>query len=120
MQGSCAPPEGQVWSLYQPRLHIPQAITNWSREPKDSFAPPQICPADLNQGDQQVNCFSFACDPSGEINGVPVATCHCARGESPEGKEVDPHTAFVTQAGQRNTQICFAHPVAGALPSIPQ
>ncbi len=115
MQGSCTPPQGQVWSLYQPRSQIPQAITNWSRLPSKSSAPPLICSADLNQGDQQVNRFSFACDPSGEIHGVPVATCHCALGESLEGQMVAPHTAFATQAGQGNTEICFDHPVAGAL-----
>ena len=119
MHGSCTPPQDQIWSLYQPRLFIPQAITNWSRLPSKSFAPPLVCGADLNQGDQQINCFSFACDPSGEINGVPVATCHCALGESPEGKAVLPNTAFATEAGQGNTQICFDHPVGGALPTPP-
>jgi hypothetical protein len=33
MQGSCTPPHGQIWSTYQPRSNIPQAITNWSRLP---------------------------------------------------------------------------------------
>ena len=119
MKGSCTPPQGQIWSLYQPRAHIPQAINNWSRFPRQSAAPPQICGADLKQGDQQVNCFSFACDPAERINGVAVATCHCPLGESPEGKAVTPQTAFVTQAGQGDTNICFDHPVAGALPAPP-
>jgi hypothetical protein len=101
MEGSCTPPQGQIWSLYQPRLQIPQAITNWSRLPSKSFAPP------------------LACDPGGEIHGVPVATCHCPLGESIEGKAVAPNTTFVTQAGQGNTEICFDHPVAGTLPAPP-
>ena len=112
MGGSCTPPHGQIWSLYQPRLQIPQAITNWSRLRK-SFAPPLVCKADLNQGNQLVNCFSFACDPAGEIKGVPVATCRCPVGESLEGKAVEPNTAFGTQAGQGSTEICFDHPVGG-------
>ena len=68
---------------------------------------------------QLVNCFSFACDPAGEINGVPVATCHCPLGESLEGKAVEQSAAFGTQAGQGNTQICFDHPVGGPLPTPP-
>jgi hypothetical protein len=119
MHGSCTPPHDQIWSFYQPRSNIPQAITNWSRLPSKSHAPPLVCGADLNQGNQQVNCFSFACDRAGEINGVPVATCHCALGESPAGQAVEPNTAFGTQADQGNTQICFDHPVGGALPTPP-
>jgi hypothetical protein len=42
MQGSCTPPPGQIWSLYQPREHIPQAITNWNRAPSKSSAPPSL------------------------------------------------------------------------------
>jgi hypothetical protein len=124
MHGSCTPPNGQIWSLFQPRSQIPQAITNWSRLPRKSSAPPLVCGADLNQGNQVVNCFSFACDPggeksAGEIRGVPVATCHCPVGESLDGKAVEPATAFGTQAGQGDTQICFDHPVGGPLPSPP-
>jgi hypothetical protein len=115
MHGSCTPPHDQIWSLYQPRLQIPQAITNWSRLPHKSFAPPLVCGADLNQGNQVVNCFSFACDLGGEIRGVPVATCHCPLGESLDGTAIESNTAFATQAGQGNTRICFDHPVGGPL-----
>ncbi len=118
MQGSCTPPPGQIWSLYQPRAHIPQAITNWSRLPSKSSAPPLVCKADLNLGEKLVNCFSFACDPAGSIAGVPVATCHCPVGESLEGKSVASATAFGTQAGQGDTAICSENPVGGPLPSI--
>ena len=116
MKGSCEPPPGQIWSTYSPRRHIPQAITGWSRQPAQTLAPPQICPASLNLGDQMVNCFSFACDPAGEVNGVQVATCHCALGESLDGTPVLPNTAFGTQAGQGDQAICAEHPVAGPLP----
>ena len=119
MHGSCTPPHDQIWSLYQPRLQIPQAITKWSRLPHKSFAPPLVCPADLNQGNQVVNCFSFACDLGGEIRGVPVATCHCPLGESLDGTAIKSKTAFATQAGQGNTKICFDHPVGGPLPPPP-
>jgi hypothetical protein len=118
MQGSCEPPSGQIWSLYQPRRHIPQAINDWSRRSSQSQAPPLICSASLQLGNQLANCFSFACDPAGEINGVPVAACHCAEGESLEGKSVPSNTAFATQAGQGNEKICAEHPVSGPLPSV--
>jgi hypothetical protein len=119
MQGSCQPPsENQVWSLYSPRLQIPQALNGWMRGASATSAPPLICPARLNLGDQLVNCFSFACDLAEGINGVPVATCHCPLGESTAGTSVPPNTAFATQAGQGNAAICAEHPVAGALPSI--
>ena len=112
MTGSCNPPSnGGVWSLYFPHLEIPQEITGWVA----AEAPFLKCSKDLHQGDQQVNCFSFACDPPTIINGVMVATCHCPMGESPEGKKVPPPTTFVTQAGQGNTAFCSAHPVAGTL-----
>jgi hypothetical protein len=118
MQRSCKPPPNQIWSLYSPRLSIPQALTGWSRGVPESLAPPLICPASLNLGDQLVNCFSFACDPAGSINGVPVATCHCPLGESTEGTSVSPNTAFATQAGQGDRAVCAEHPVAGALPTV--
>ena len=119
MHGSCTPPHDQIWSLFQPRSNIPQAITNWSRLPSKSHAPPQVCGADLKLGNQLVNCFSFACDPAGEIKGVPVATCHCPLGESLDGTAVKRDTAFGTQAGQGNQEICSDHPVGGPLPATP-
>ena len=117
MQGSCTPPKDRIWSLYQPREHIPQAITNWDRAPAKTAAPPLVCKADLNLGDKLVNCFSFACNPAGSIKGVPVAICHCPLGESLDGTGVPAATAFGTQAGQGNTAICSQYPVGAPLPS---
>ena len=114
MQGSCDPPSSNgVWSLYSLSLHIPQAINDWSRRRKKSEAPGFVCPADLDLGDQFVNCFSFACERAGKINGVEVATCLCPLGESLDGKSVQADTAFATQAGQCNEDICSQHPVSG-------
>ena len=114
MQGSCNPPSSNgVWSLYSLSLHIPQAINDWSRRRKKSEAPGFVCPADLDLGDQFVNCFSFACERAGKIHGVEVATCLCPLGESLEGMSVKPDTAFATQAGQCNEDICSQHPVSG-------
>jgi hypothetical protein len=116
MQGSCAPPSSNgVWSLYSLKTHIPQEINNWSRGKKDSAAPPLVCPANLGLGTQFANCFSFACVRAGKIHGVEVATCVCPLGESLEGKTVGANTAFLTQAGQRNEDICSQHPVSGPI-----
>ena len=40
MQGSCEPPPGQIWSTYQPRPNIPQALTNWVPTLPEAAAPP--------------------------------------------------------------------------------
>jgi hypothetical protein len=118
MNRSCQPPgSNQVWSIFNLMLtNYPQAINNWVTSGPGAVAPPLFCPAQLGQGDQQVNCFSFACDRAGQTaNGVPIATCHCALGESPAGMPVRPRTAFLTQTGQNNIQFCSKHPVAGTI-----
>jgi hypothetical protein len=116
MQGSCQPPSPNgVWSLFSLMSQIPQEMNGWVTSGPKAAAPPQVCPANDNQGDQQVNCFSFACDTQRYVNGVPVATCHCAMGESPDATAVPPNTAFLTQAGQKHPAVCFNHPVAGTM-----
>jgi hypothetical protein len=113
MQGSCKPPgPGQIWSTYSPRRDIPQAITNWVPTEPEAAAPPQVCPASLNQGNKLANCFSFVCDSETYISNVPVVTCHCPIGESFAGTPVVPQTAFATQAGQGDQRFCFKHPVS--------
>ena len=118
MQGSCAPPSGnnQVWSLYWPKTHIPQAINNWSRRPADSAVGIQLCSSDDNVGDTFSNCFSFACTlDRTPTNGVKTATCLCPMGENPDGSAVAPETAVITPAGQCNSAYCSQHPVGVAL-----
>jgi hypothetical protein len=118
MQGSCDPPPNNgVWSLYSPMGHIPQEINDWSKGQKQSAAPIFVCPADLNQGHQFANCFSFACVRAGKVKGnIEVATCTCPLGESLEGTPVPPHSEFATPAGQCNQDICFQHPVGAPFP----
>ena len=123
MQGSCEPPAdqpGTIWSTFQPRPNIPQALTNWVPTPPEAAAPPLFCPKSPPLGNQSVNCFSFLCDSLTYIPGtnVPVATCHCPIGESLAGTPVAPATAFLTQAGQGDPAYCAMHPVSGPL-SIP-
>jgi hypothetical protein len=116
MKDSCEPPSPDgIWSLFSLMLQIPQEINGWVTSGPQALAPPLFCPAFLHLGDQQVNCFSFACDTQRYINGVPVATCHCALGESPAGKPVRPQTAFLSQAGQGILEFCRKHPVAGTI-----
>ena len=118
MKGSCEPPApGKIWSLYSVRQDIPQA-PEWDPA---TPAPPQVCPKSTKKdpnSNQLVNCFSFLCDSETYINGVPVATCHCPIGESLAGKTVNPGTAFLTQAGQGNEEVCAELPVGGPI-SLP-
>ena len=115
MQGSCEPPRPDtIWSTYQPRPNIPQALTDWVPAP----APPLFCPKRLGLGNQLVNCFSFLCDSQTYINNAPVVTCHCPIGESLAGTAVPPHTAFLTQAGQGDEATCAMYPVSGPI-SLP-
>jgi hypothetical protein len=123
MQGSCEPPAdqpGTIWSTFQPRPNIPQALTNWVPTPPEAAAPPLFWPKSPPLGNQSVNCFSFLCDSLTYIPGtnVPVATCHCPIGESLAGTPVAPATAFLTQAGQGDPAYCAMHPVSGPL-SVP-
>jgi hypothetical protein len=113
MSGSCRPPAAdQVWSLYSTLDHIPQAINGWAQSGRAAQVVPQLCPKSLNLGHQSVNCWSFSCDSQRYISGVPVATCHCALGESFEGTAVPPHTSFWTNAGQGNPEFCTEQPAA--------
>src|SRR5262245_27062662 len=70
------------------------------------------CP--VSTTDTFAQCFSFACERAGEINGVKVANCFCPIGESLTGTVVEPGTAFTTQAGQGKEDICSELPVGGA------
>ena len=118
MQGSCEPPPDTIWSTYQPRPNIPQALTNWVPTLPEAAAPPLFCPKSLGRGNQLVNCFSFKCDSQTYINNVPVVTCHCPIGESLAGTPVPPRTAFLTQAGQGDEATCAMYPVSGPI-SLP-
>jgi hypothetical protein len=112
MQGSCMPPgPGQLWSSYQVRPDIPQAVTNWVPTLPEAAAQPLFCPSSLNLGNQFTQCFSFSCDSETYINNVPVVTCHCAIGVDVSGNPTQPHTSFVSQAGQGDQAFCFEHPV---------
>ena len=122
--GDCTAPTGTIsgidlgddgiWSLYSPMSQIPQEINNWNQGKKKSAASLNTClESDSNTF---ANCFSFACVRSGKINGVEVATCFCPIGEQPDGEEVDPGTAFDTQAGQGSEDICSQLPVGAPFP----
>jgi hypothetical protein len=113
MKGSCAPPgRGQVWSLYWPKKHVPQAANNWSRKPAETALSLQLCSSTDNVGATFANCFSFACTLDlKRQHGVQTATCLCPLGEDLEGNAVDPATAITTPAGQCDSNFCAEHPV---------
>ena len=117
MQGSCEPPgPGQLWSEYQIRPDIPQAITNWVPHlPEDLAAPPQTCPASLHLGNQYAQCYSMACDDEQYINNVPVVTCHCALGATLAGGRAEPQSSFLIEAGQGDPAFCAEHPVSNVI-----
>lgn len=103
MTGSCdIPKPGTVWSLFAPRVFYPQEASGFSPRPQDMRAKVQMCGAELNQGYNASNCFSFICDDLG--NGL--ASCRCPMGQVPA------NTAFLTEAGQGNPQACQQHPVS--------
>jgi len=117
MKGSCAAPAAKrVWSLFAPLDHIPQAMDGWETTETATKATPQTCAASLGLGSNVVNCFSFACSAPTKINGVEVATCHCAAGAGLDGKPIPTQTAFLTKAGQGDPAFCAQHPVGRAIP----
>jgi hypothetical protein len=115
MKGSCEPPRegGQLWSTYQARPDIPQALTNWIPHLPEDAAPPQICPGRPNR--QYAQCFSFSCDDERYINNVPVVTCHCAIGATLAGLPAPPQSSFPTQAGQGDPAICDQLPIGNVI-----
>jgi hypothetical protein len=116
MQGSCDPPgPGQLWSEYQIRPDIPQAITNWVPHLPEDFAPAQVCPASLNLGNQYAQCYSMACDDETYINNVPVVTCHCALGATLFGTPAKSNSSFTILAGQGDPRYCAKHPISNVI-----
>ncbi|HTZ71289.1 MAG TPA: hypothetical protein VMB71_11615 [Acetobacteraceae bacterium] len=125
MQGSCTAglSGGQVYSLFQYEPNLPQQINNWATSPASATAVvAQQCPATALQGSNQSNCFAFKCDAPTMINGVSVANCHCAMGESLLGQSTPPATGFLTAYGQGAAGSCGTseaptYPVGGASPA---
>ena len=116
MQGTCDPPgPGQLWSEYQIRPDIPQAITNWVPHLPEAAIQVQYCPASLNLGNQYAQCFSMSCDTETYINNVPVVTCHCALGATLAGARADPQSSFLIQAGQGDRAFCAEHPISNVI-----
>ena len=110
------PVDNGLWSLYSPEAFIPQEINNWNQGKIKSAAPPLTCSGPAVAMNTFTNCFSFACERAGKINGVAVANCFCPTGESLQGGGVPLGTQFSTQAGQHNENICSQFPVGGPFP----
>jgi hypothetical protein len=107
-----------IWSLYSPKRHIPQEINKWSLLPRKTAAPINTCPdSTMTTMNTFTNCFSFACERAGKINGVEVANCFCPIKESLTGEAVPRGTQFTTQAGQGSEDICTQLPVGGPFPA---
>ena len=102
MKGSCTAAAGEVWSLFATKVFYPQEANNFSKLPKDQKAQIQVCPSSLNLGAKSSNCFSWNC----KIGADGIAVCSCPTGQ------VDPATAFATEAGQGNPEACAQYPVS--------
>jgi len=108
MQGSCSPTDSDhVWSTFWPRLEYPQESNHFSHEPRAMRVVVQKCPAELKQGYNASNCFSWNCKkgPNG------IAVCKCPMGQVPA------ETEFFIEAGQGELTACFKHPVS--FPYVP-
>ncbi len=123
MGSSCRAPKGHVYSLYGLNSPYPQEALNWrSAAPTGQECAPE--PTTLKAGtfkgqlSQAISqCGSMACTKTGKSqNGVPLAACSCAFGESPVGGTITPTNSLITNAGYGNPGACTQNPVAGALP----
>ena len=123
MGSSCRAPKGHIYSLYGLNSPYPQEALNWeSAAPIAQECAPQ--PTTLTSGtfsgqsSQAISqCWSMVCTKTGKSqNGVPLAACSCAFGESPTGGIITPTDSSVTDAGYGNSGACTKNPVAGALP----
>jgi hypothetical protein len=117
MQGSCDPPvdavtnETGVWSLFWPKLDIPQEIKGvWRKNVwrKHVRALPHNCPSTIaGQPVLYGQCLSYSCKNVRKINGVLVADCYC-----PAESVIDPtRDEFAVQAGQCRDSVCTQIPV---------
>ena len=107
MDGDCrAPGKNQVWSLFSPRQHFPQA-PDW-KPVKAQFR--TFLTGEGTAG--MSNMFSFACtlEPK-RVNGVRLAKCYGPVHESVAGKPVPDGTTVVTQA-----PVGATYPVGGPIP----
>ena len=121
MQGACAPPTDPktgklgVWSLFSPRLNIPQEIRGVWRQSVPAL--PHNCPSTLGAQAKPVlfgQCFSYSCKNVRRINGVLVADCYC-----PAEQVLDPNKhEFAVQAGLCREAVCTQIPV-GAPFAVP-
>ena len=102
MQGSCAPPDKEVWSTYAVESEIPQeaATPPWSAAPGSLL----LCPA----GDQFAECWSFSCTLASVVNGVQLAQCTCPIETG--------RSQFISQAGLGGAAACSELPIGAAFP----
>ena len=110
MQGSCEPTDANhVWSTFWPRFEYPRQQNDFSHNPKEMRGSIQECPAELKQGFNASNCFSWNC----EIDANGLAICRCPMGQSPED------TPFLIETlPEEFPQRCFEHPVSLPLSTI--
>jgi len=106
MDGDCrAPGKNQVWSLFSPRQHFPQA-PDW-KPVKAQFR--TFLTGEGTAG--MSNMFSFACTKSEIVNGVQLANCYGPINEGLKGTPVIAGTEVVTES-----PVGASYAVSGPLP----
>src|SRR5262245_22195499 len=86
---------------------------------KKERSTPLICPASPIRMNTFANCFSFACERAGKINGVEVANCFCPIGESLTGTVVNPGTESLRRLAKAMRTSVPNFPWAGHSRRIP-
>lgn len=126
MGNKCRAPKGFVYSLFWPKLAYPQEGQNWAVaktvtqicEPQPTTIVTKTYPQGVST--QKISqCWSMRCKKAGlASNGVPLAECSCALGESPTGGPIDPEASSFTGAGDGTpgNVACTQNPVSAALP----
>ena len=126
MKNSCKAPKGYVYSTFWPKFAYPQESQNWQVaktvtqvcSPQPTTITTNTFPSGLaTQAISQ--CWSMKCKVAGtSSNGVPLAECSCALGESPTGGGINPTESSVTGAGDGvpGNTACNQNPVSGAIP----
>lgn len=126
MGNKCKAPKGYVYSLFWPKLAYPQEAQGWevakTVTQTCSPQPTNIVTKTYPQGvdTQKISqCWSMKCKKAGlSSNGVALAECSCALGESPTGGPIDPEASSMTGAGDGvpGNDACTQNPVSAALP----
>ena len=116
MHGSCTPPHDQIWSP----INLGCKFRRRSRTGRVCRVRAPHHRKFAGRTSSRATSWSIALASPANLPGKSGrASCNLSLSARRivEGKAVEQHTAFATQAGQGNTEICCDHPVSGPLPT---